>query len=227
MTLSFWIAAEKWYHLWAPIVLGFIMFSALVMVFSLSKRKTKIGKKVIQTAAVIAVGSIILLFVNNQRYDAYLEPAGYITPVIRQMQYKPFQGYQPMTRSTIDAYVRYHDPEGVMATNLYNEETVTEPVIYLGKKHRHHYFKRGEKLFKQYETSVYFDADREQTEIEGTLYHLKNREFETIGFNDTHFIFYDRFVIAEEDTNKLFEPEDEYLVPTTKDIFLSWTFKYY
>lgn len=227
MTLPFWIAAEKWYHLWAPGVLGLIMVLALVMVFSLSKRKTKIGKKVIQSAAVIAVGSIILLFINNHRYDIYLEPAGHVTPVIRHMQYKPFQGYQPMTRSTVDAYARYHDPEGVMATGLYEEETVAEKVTYLGKKHRHHYFERDEQIFKQYETSIFFESDKETTEIIGTLYHLKNSKFETIGFSDTHFVFYNRIVIAEQDTGKLYEPEDEFLVPTTKDTFLGWTFKYY
>ena len=227
MTLSFWIAAEKWYHLWAPGLLGLIMLSALVMVFSLSKRKTKIGKKVILSTAIVAVGSVILLLVNNQRYDRYLEPAAHVTPVIRRMQYKPFQGYQPMTRSTIDAYARYHDPDGVMATGLYDQEIVAEEVTYLGKKHRHHYFERNGQIFKQYESSVFFEPDKEATEIIGTLHHLKNPEFKTVGFTDTHFVFYDRVVLAEEDRGKLYEPEDEFLVPTTKETFLGWTFKYY
>ena len=227
MTLSFWIAAEKWYYLWAPTALGLIMVSALVMVFTLSKRKTKIGKRVIKIAALVLGGSTILILINNQRYGTYLEHVERVTPVIRHMQYKVFQGYQPMTRSTIDTYARYHDPEGVMATGLYNEETVTEAVTYLGKKHRHHYFQRDERIFKQYETSVFFDANRDETEIVGTLYRLKDPEFETIGFNDTHFVFYDRIEIAEEDTGKLYEPEDEFLVPTTKQVFLEWTFKYY
>lgn len=221
------MAAEKWYQFWAPVSLGIIMFSGLVMAFAFTKRKTSIGKNVLKIAAiVVGIFAVAILF-NNQRYESYLEPASHVTPVIRHMQYKAFQGYQPMTPSTVAAYARYHDPDGVMATGLYDEEIVREPVNYLGKKHRHHYFEYKGKIFKQYESSVVFEPSESQTAIIGTLHHLKDSEFETIGFNDTHYIFYDHVVIAQDDTGKTYSPEDEFLVPTLKDIFLDWTFRYY
>lgn len=227
MTLSFWMAAEKWFNLWAPVSLGIIMFSGLIAAFALTKRKTNLGKKVLGVSAVTVLGFGLLLFINNQRYESYLEPAGHVTPVIRHTHYKAFKGYEPMSRSSIDTYARYHDPEGVMATGLYEEEIVEQPVTYLGKKYRHHYFECDGEIFKQYESSVVFDDSQAETVLVGTLYHLKNPDFKTIGFVDTQFIFYDRIVIAEEDLGKTYEPEDEFLVPTMKDVFLDWTFRYY
>lgn len=227
MTLAFWIAAEKWFEFWAPLSLGLIMFIALVMSFAVTKRKTLIGRRILQTSVLLIGILAIVLFINNHRFSTYLDSAEHVTPVIRHMHYKAFQGYQPMARSTIDTYARYHDPEGVMATGLYTEEVVTENVNYLGKKHRHHYFEHEGTIFKQYESSVIFDSSQNETAIIGTLYHLKNPEFKSIGFQDTHFIFYDKVVIAEEDIGKEYEPEDEFLIPTLKDIFLEWTFRYY
>lgn len=224
MTLEYFISAEKWYHLWAPFLLGSIFLLILIAIFSIYKWHTKIGKSLFMFSILVISGMVLVTTINNRKYYAYLEPAGHITPLIRQMQYKPFQGYEPLTRQTIEAYTRYHDVEGIKATGLYQEEWVSEPVTFLGKKQRHFYFEKDGIVFKQYEASVFFDPKSKETAVIGTTYHLVNPDFEAIGFSDTPYVFYDHLVIAERDNKKQYEPEDEYLVPTLEDILWTWTF---
>lgn len=224
MTLEYWVSAEKWYHLWAPLSLGSIFLLILIAVFSFYKRHTKIGKSLFVFSLLIVSGIALVTVINNRKFQAYLEPVRHVTPLIRQMQYKPFTGYEPLTRQTIEAYTRYHDVEGIKATGLYQEEWVSEPVRFLGKKQRHFYFEKDGIEFKQYEASVVFDPEAKETAAIGTTYHLVNPDFETIGFSDTPYVFYDHLVIAEKDYKKEYEPEDEYLVPTLEEILRTWTF---
>lgn len=227
MSFDFWVAAEKWFESTAGIILAVIIFVLFIMAFALTRYKTKIGKRILGGGAIIVAVLGVVSVMNNQKYDEYLEISQHVTPVIRTQTYNFFGGYQPLSRSEVGAYKRYHDPVGIEATGLYEKEEVTIPLTYVGKYGRHHYFEHEGELFRQYENTVSFEPSAAETQIIGSLYHLKNREFETIGFQDTEFIFYEKIVIAEEDTGKTIEVEDENLIPNTKGAFYFWTFPYY
>lgn len=227
MSFDYWIAAERWYEGAAGIVFGGMIFVLFVMCIALTKRKTKGGKIFLSTGAVIASILLGILLMNNQRYEDYLEPAGHVTPAIRRKEYKMFQGYQPILRSEQDFYARYHDPTGVAATGLYEKEVVSIPVTYLGKSGRHYFFEHEGEVFRQYENSVRFDPEAEETLLMGSLFHLMDRQYESIGFVDTEYIFYEQIVIAGEDDGKMYDPGDEGLIPNTKEAFFKWTFPYY
>lgn len=229
MSLSFdyWLSAEKWYEGYAGVVFGIGIFIIFAMCFVIPKRKTPFGKRFLSISAVVVAALGCFLLINNRRYEAYLEPASHVTPAIRTSEYTLFSGYQPKSRTQTDFYNRFHDPEGVEATGLYEKEKVIEELIYLGKEGRHHYFEHDGQVFRQYETSVYFDESADQTVLVGYLYYLKDNRFKTIGFQDTKYVFYDRIVINEKDEGKSYQVEDKSLAASTKEAFYDWTFPYY
>lgn len=226
MTIDFWIAAEKWYESYAGILFGVIVFIVYMMTFAFTRRKTKGGKKFLKWAGGIVAILLAVLLINGIRYRPFLAIYEHVTPTIRDLEYTVLQGYQPISSSRRAAYSQVHDPESIEATGLYEKKVRTVPLTYLGKEGRHHYFSFGEFIFRQYETSVVFDSSASQTQIEGSLYELINREYEEIGFHDTIFVMYDRIVIAEEDTGKVYVPEDRVTIPNTSKFFPNWVFKF-
>lgn len=226
MTVDFWVAAEKWFESYAGILFGVIIFIAYIMTFALTRRKTKMGKRILKIGGSILAVLLLVLLINNIRYRPFLDIYDYVTPTIRDQEYTVLQGYQPVSASRRAAYSRLHNPEAIEATGFYEKKVITEPLTYLGQEGRHYYFTYADRIFRQYETSVVFDSSAAQTQIEGSSYELINREFEEIGFHDTIFVLYDRIVIAEEDTGKTYEPEDRVIIPNSSKIFPHWVFKF-
>lgn len=226
MSFAYWVAAEKWYEAQAIYVMLGIFFLLFAAALSLSKRKTRWGKRFIAAclASALLLGGLLLW--NNNRYEAYLESGRQVTPGMRVMEYSFLGGYRMLSRSETDAYQRHHNPEGFADIGLYEEEEVFQPITFLGKKGRHYYFQYRDRIFKQYEASVQFDENARESGMVGHRYHLRDDRYESIGFQDSPAVFYDRMVIAGPDNGLTYEPEDEYLVPGSEDVFLEWVFRY-
>lgn len=226
MPFDYWVAAEKWYEAYAIYVMLGIFLLLFAAALSVSKRKTTWGKRFIVSCLGVSLLLGGFLWWNNERYAGYLETARLVTPGMRVMEYSFMGGYRSLSRTETDSYKRHHNPEGFAATGLYEEVEVVQPLTYLGKKGRHHYFQYRDRIFKQYETSVEFVEPAAETAMLGHRYQLKDDQYASIGFQDSPYLFYDRMLVAGPDTGQTYEPEDEFLVPTADEVFLEWVFRY-
>ncbi|MFL2133198.1 hypothetical protein [Desemzia sp. FAM 24101] len=223
MSVEFWLAAETFYNTTmvavAVVILVLLMLTGMILGYSKSRHK----KKIAAGGGVLILGLSIWLVAGHLRYNEFLEVNDHVTPLVRDRQ-KTFGDYIYRSEDEMQYFGKLHDPESVRALEMYQEETVTEPIIYVGKDANFYYFEQDDELFKQ-RANVIFDTSAEETVMIGTTFHLMNESFFEIGFRNPPYIMYDRIVVNQEDTDELIDVENDDFVDTAEEHFSkTWSF---
>lgn len=223
MSVEFWLAAESFYNTTmvavAVIILLLVMLTSMILGYSKSQYK----KKIAAGGGILILGLSIWLVVGHLRYNEFIEVNDHVTPLVRDRQ-KKFGDYTYRSEDDMQYFGKLHDPESVRALEMYREETVTEPVIYVGKDENFYYFEQEEELFKQ-RVNVVFDADAEKTEMVGSAFRLIDESFFEIGFRNPPYVMYDHIVVNQEEDNELIEVENDSFVDTAEEHFSkTWSF---
>ncbi|MFL2100445.1 hypothetical protein [Desemzia sp. FAM 23989] len=223
MSVEFWLAAETFYNTTmvavAVVILVLLMLTGMILGYSKSRHK----KKIAAGGGVLILGLSIWLVAGHLRYNEFLEVNDHVTPLVRDRQ-KTFGDYIYRSEDEMQYFGELHDPESVRALEMYEEETVTEPIIYVGKDANFYYFEQDDELFKQ-RANVIFDTSAEETVMIGTTFHLMNESFFEIGFRNPPYIMYDRIVVNQEDTDELIDVENDDFVDTAEEHFSkTWSF---
>lgn len=223
MTVEFWLAAENFYNTTmvavAVVILVLLMLTGMILGYSKSQHK----KKIAAGGGVLILGLSIWLVAGHLRYNEFLEVNDHVTPLVRDRQ-KTLGDYIYRSEDEMQYFGKLHDPESVRALEMYQEETVTEPITYMGKDANFYYFEQEDELFKQ-RANVIFDASAEETEMVGSTFQLIDESFFEIGFRNPPYIMYDRIVVNQEDTDELIDVENDDFVDTAEEHFIrTWSF---
>ncbi|MFL2105502.1 hypothetical protein [Desemzia sp. FAM 23991] len=223
MSVEFWLAAETFYNTTmvavAVVILVLLMLTGMILGYSKSRHK----KKIAAGGGVLILGLSIWLVAGHLRYNEFLEVNDHVTPLVRDRQ-KTFGDYIYRSEDEMQYFGKLHDPESVRALEMYEEETVTEPIIYVGKDANFYYFEQEDELFKQ-RMNVIFDAEAEETEMVGTTFSLIDESFFEIGFRNPPYIMYDHIVVNQEDDDELIDVENDDFVDTAEEHFIrTWSF---
>lgn len=223
MSVEFWVAAETFYNTTmvavAVIILLLLMLTGMILGYSKSRHK----KKIAAGGGILILGLSVWLVAGHLRYDEFLEVNDHVTPLVRDRQ-KTFGDYTYRSENDMQYFGKLHDPDSVRALEMYQEETVTEPITYVGKDTNFYYFEHEDDLFKQ-RANVVFDASAEETEMIGSTFHLINESFFDIGFRNPPYIMYDHIVVNQEETDGLIDVENDDFVDTAEEHFIrTWSF---
>lgn len=223
MTVEFWTNAERFYEVWIIIILILMMNGGIAVVFVIGDASKENRKKFLSFILGLALmlGSTALF--GHLQYRPYLEHAGYVTPLIRDR--KPsFFGYTYYTQIEQRSYIESHALEPLRNLPLYEEERVTEPVIYLGMDHYSHYFERSDgEVFSQ-SRLIEFSETEKQAQIIGSRFTLKDDDFQEIGFYDPQNIMFESIKIPASEQGKDYVPEKNAEILRAENVIQGWTF---
>ena len=223
MSVEFWVAAETFYNTTmvavAVIILLLVMLTSMILGYSKSQYK----KKIAAGGGILILGLSIWLVAGHLKYNEFIEVNDHVTPLVRDRQ-KKFGDYNYRSEDDMQYFGKLHDPESVRALEMYREETVTEPVTYVGKDENFYYFEQEDELFKQ-RVNIVFDADAEKTEMVGSAFQLIDESFFEIGFRNPPYVMYDHIVVNQEEDSELIEVENDSFVDTAEEHFSkTWSF---
>lgn len=223
MSVAFWNQAERFYAFWLVIIAILLAILVIALIFTHSYAKRK-NKKKISGGIVFAFVILTLTGLGGYtHYQPYLEQAHYVTPLIRDRK-AVFTGYSYYSNYEQSFFRHLQDIEGLRKLTLYQEESTTEAVTYLGENGAFHYFERADgRIFKQ-STQVVFSNDYQKTQLTGSRFHLKNADFEKIGFKDPDNTMFIQIEVPAKEEGKHYAAVDELLIPKTEDAFPKWNF---
>lgn len=223
VSVEFWVAAETFYNTTmvavAVVILVLLMLSGMILGYSKSRHK----KKIAAAGGVLVLGLSIWLAVGHLRYQEFLEVNDHVTPLVRDRQ-KKFSDYTYRSEDEMQYFAKLHDPDNVRSLEMYQEETVTQPITYIGKDANFYYFEQDDDLFKQ-RSNVVFDADATETEMVGSVFYLLDESYFDIGFRNPPYIMYDHIIVDQEEGNELIDVENDDFVATAEEHFSkTWSF---
>lgn len=223
MSVDFWVAAETFYNTTmvavAVIILLLVMLSGMIYAYSKSRHK----KKIAAIGGILVIVLSVGLGIGHLRYQDFLAVNDHVTPLVRDRQ-KAFSDYTYRSEDEMAYFAKMHDPEGVRSLEMYQEEVVTEPVIYVGKDELFYYFEQNGELFKQ-RGNVVFDEQAEATQMVGNAFALENEAFMEIGFRNPPYIMFDHLVVNQAEEEELIEVENDDFVETAEEYFAkTWSF---
>lgn len=223
MTVDFWRNAELFYEFWFLILSVFLLFSLFVLIFGYTYAEKKNRKKLF--IGVLSVLLVIGLFgiCGHTRYEVYLDQASHVTPLIRDRQ--------PRLRSYIyygtyeqSYYTQFNELESLRQVDLYEEEQIVEPLVYLGKGDDYYYFEQSDgQSFKHYQGIEFTEATAD-TQLTGSRFALKDEDFKEIGFKNPSNTMYDQIQIPHAEKEKHYEPEEDTHIPNAEDAMNRWNF---
>lgn len=198
-----WMAAERFYTLFMPLVVIFMVLfiSAYLFVLIYTNRGTKankIGHLIFFSLLLIAVG---YGFFGHLSHQNWLSQNDYIHPGVRE-------------RSTILGYETSEDPaivnayrrsatlgDNLAGLEMYESEEVTRsfPYEYIGSRGDQHFFTYGESeefVFRM-DGLVYWSEEEDM--LVGQEYRLTDERFIDIGFYNEHQVIFEALYLTEEE----------------------------
>jgi len=200
-----------------------LLISVIVMIFVVTYAKKENRIKYI----LIMVGVTMIFattgFLGHVRYRPYLNQANYISPLIRDRE-PTMTTYVAYGATEEDYYSQFNDLDGLRNLVLYEEEQVTEPVVYLRHGDYFHYFERSdEQLFKQ-NRHIEFVETAQETQLIGSRFFLNDESFQEIGFKNPENTMFDYIKIPVSEQGKIYEPEDSSQIPRVEEEVHEWNF---
>lgn len=177
--------------------------------------------------SLIAVGfSAVIGFtglLGHTHYRPYLDQASYSNPLIRDREPR-LTTYIYYRTSEQSYYSQLNYLDSLRNMELYEEEQITDPVIYLGQGEYFHYFECSSgQLFKQ-NRQVELSENIQKTQLVGSQFTLKDESFQGIGFKNPENIMFEYIEIPATEQGKAFEPEDDTQIPRAEEKFHQWNF---
>lgn len=223
MSVEFWRNAERFYEFWFIIISMLLLTSVIVIIFvaTYARKKNRIKYSLIMIG--LSMIFAITGFLGHVHYHLYLEQASYINPLIRDREPR-MMGYIGYGASEENHYTQLNDLDSLRELVLYEEERVTEPLIYLGHGEYFHYFKRSNgQLFKQ-NRHIEFAETAQQTQLIGSRFSLKDESFQEIGFKNPENTMFEYIIVPASEQGKIYESEDDLQIPRTEEEIRRWNF---
>lgn len=223
MTLDYWLKAERFYEFWLILIISLIIFIFIAMIFSFTYMRIEKRK----TALILFLGTVATLsitgVIGHYRYHSYLEQAMHVNPLIRDRT-PNFIDYTYFSRNEKSYYTGLNDLTALRDMVLYEEEAISESLVYLGKGKHTHYFERsnGEKF--RYNRQIEFKEEWKEAELVGSRFFLKDDAFKEIGFMNPENIMFEHIRIPESEKGKEFKAENEGDFLKLENTLQGWNF---
>lgn len=212
-----WMAAERFYTLFMPLVVIFFVLFISVYLFVLiytdrGTKANKIGHIVFFSLLFIGIGYSV---VGHLTHSSWLGQNDYIHPGIRDRS--TILGYETTEDPSIVNVYRRSDTLGdnLSSLNMYESEQVTRsfPYNYIGSRENQHFFSYGENddFIFRLDGLVYWSAD--ENRLIGNEYRLTDERFESIGFYNEHHVIFEALYLSEEE-----RPVDNSLTHSTESV---------
>lgn len=223
MSVDFWRNAELFYEFWFVILSVLAFLSMIVIIFSVTYAEKRNRKKLI--IGVLSFYTVLGLigFFGHNRYEVYLDQATHVNPLIRDRQPR-FASYIHYGASEQSYYTQFNNLDSLRDMDLYEEEQVTEPIVYLGQGDRYHYFERLDGQSFKHHREIEFIESAEGIELIGSRFTLKDEAFKEIGFKNPGNTMYDRIQMPLSEEGKTYEPKDDAQIPRAEDTINRWNF---
>lgn len=223
MSVEFWTNAERFYETGIVILSAVLVLILAVMIVAATSAKKENRAKIVILLLLMAVILGGAGYVGHRYYQPYLAQAGYVNPLMRDRT-PSFKGYNDYGRTELITYAQFNDLESLRQLDIYQEEEVTESVIYLGKGEYFHYFEHADGRLSKRLQAVRFSEEVNQTQFVGSLFTLKDEEFKEIGFVDPEHVMFREIVIPASEEGQSYQPEDDYTIPKSEERMNSWNF---
>lgn len=223
MSAEFWTTAENFYETILP-VLGILCAFLLLVIFYI-RMYAKGQKKKWMTLGTLGMMLLSVTYGTwgYVRYQAYLPKAKIVTPLIRDRKRGIF-GNQYFNRQQLDLYLGYNDTENLRKLSFYDEVEVETEITFLGEGSYFYYFEEMNGNIFKYKRNTVFVPNQTTTKVIGHQFHLNDPSFESIGFFEPGRTMYDRIEIPEEEKGKVYEPENDFIIPQADEHLLRWNF---
>lgn len=177
MSAEMWLKSEFFYYSIVPVLLVVGLVALLLLLILLLYRENRRqGLIWLPVVVLLLCGGGFLL--GDHFFHDFKNDNAQITPNIRDRE-KRFIGYKYYDQSTLAAYQRIQS-EAIPSLGIYQAESVSREIQFLGIAHNSVYFKLGEQYYYLRQEPIF--AKQEQAELQGVQYHLIESAFADIGF---------------------------------------------
>lgn len=223
MTVEFWTNAERFYEFWLTTIGGMmVILLAVFIVVAMGEKKENKNKILfgLFISSMFLIGAGLL---GHFQYRPYLDLSRYVNPQVRDGRLTYF-GYSPFTGTDQAAYSQINSLDTLREFELYDEIEVSEVVEYLGQDAHYYYFElENEMIVKQFD-EVDFDETVEEAQFVGSQFELIDPNYMEIGFKNIDRIMFRRVEVPAAEKEKVYEPEDAYVIPKSDERMHQWNF---
>ena len=223
MSVEFWKNAERFYESGIVILSVIIVIILAIIVVAATSAKKENRVKIVMGLLISAVALGVIGYVGHLRYQPYIAQAGYVNALMRDRT-PSFRGYNYYGRTELITYSQFNDLESLRELDIYEEKEATEPVVYLGQGDYFHYFEHEDGRLTKRLQAVRFSEEADQAQFVGSLFTLKDDGFKDIGFVNPEHIMFREIVIPASEEGKVYQPEDDYIIPKPEERMNNWNF---
>lgn len=208
MTFEQWTAMESFYYYDFVYLMVVIILAAIALTATIGHVRSKRPRIIAIISAIILVTVGSYTYITYQHHQPVIDQTRYVNAAMREYK-QDFTRKRRIGTVEKNQYRNGYLKKHFEAVGLYEPETISAPVEYLGDDDKYYYFDLDGLVVYTSEKYVEFSGEVDTAMRVGTQYHLKDNRFTEIGFYESSGKFFDYYLVPSSEKGKKVDPESE------------------